>query len=181
MSGQEQGAESFWRFSLALYGAKPVAEACLRLQDRDGLDVNLLLYLCWAGSRGARLDSAEVKALIAETESWRREVVRPLRRARRALKGFAGPGPALAEAAAELRSRIKRDELESERLQQQLMVSWRCPPEGAPDPAAVARNLTAYLEAAGAGATESQRDLVVLLRAAVPGLAEADLLALLES
>ncbi|MGH6946465.1 MAG: TIGR02444 family protein [Kiloniellales bacterium] len=179
MSGIEQGAESFWRFSLALYGVKPVAEACLRLQDRDGLDVNLLLYLCWAGSRGTRFDSGQVGALIAETEGWRREVVRPLRRARRALKGFAAPG--LAEAAAELRGRIKRDELESERLQQRLMVSWHCPAEGAADPAASAHNLAAYLEAARAGATESQRDLAALLRGAVPGLTEADALTLLES
>ncbi len=32
----------FWNFSLEVYGGEGVARACLELQDRRGVDVNLL-------------------------------------------------------------------------------------------------------------------------------------------
>ena len=34
----------FWNYSLALYARAEVAKTCLALQDRLGLDVNLLLF-----------------------------------------------------------------------------------------------------------------------------------------
>ncbi|HEY9550471.1 MAG TPA: TIGR02444 family protein, partial [Kiloniellaceae bacterium] len=46
----------FWQFSGAVYARRGVAEACLALQQRHGLDVNLLLFCAWAGSNGRRLD-----------------------------------------------------------------------------------------------------------------------------
>jgi len=39
-------ADRFWAFSLALYGKPGVAPALLGLQDRLGVDVNLLLFCC---------------------------------------------------------------------------------------------------------------------------------------
>ena len=42
-------AESFWSFSLTVYGRPGVEAACLELQDRFGADVNLALYCLWIG------------------------------------------------------------------------------------------------------------------------------------
>ena len=99
----------FWDFSLAVYGRPGVAAACLDLQDRLGLDVNILLFLAWAGQGcGVRLDRAELERIDAAVAPWRAEVVRPLRAVRRRVK---------AEDAA-LYERLKAAELAAERLQQ---------------------------------------------------------------
>ena len=37
----------FWRFSLRLYRAPGVGDACIALQETSGVDVNLLLFLLW--------------------------------------------------------------------------------------------------------------------------------------
>ncbi|MCG8546534.1 MAG: TIGR02444 family protein, partial [Alphaproteobacteria bacterium] len=36
---------AFWNFSLRAYARPGVADACIRLQDRYGVDVNVLFYL----------------------------------------------------------------------------------------------------------------------------------------
>ena len=107
------GDNPFWRYSLKTYGKPGVQAAALALQDGFDLDVNLLLFCCWAGACGHRLSEREIESLEAACASWREEVVRPLRRARRHLK------PLETEAdVADLRAAIKKSELEAERLQQ---------------------------------------------------------------
>lgn len=140
----------FWSFSLAAYRAPGVAEACLRLQDGAGADVNLLLYLCWvAGMRAGALDRAEVGEAVARTEAWRDGVVGLLRTARRRMKQVI-PGMS-AESVEALRTEVKRIELQSERLQQDLLycLSGAAVPEAAGGSAARRRaeeNITLYLE-----------------------------------
>lgn len=106
----------FWSFSLDFYARPGVAETCLELQDRHGLDVNLVLYCCW---RGDILTQGQLQAAIALTAPWRAEIVQPLRVLRRRLKpGF----PPFPEAGVQgLRKRIADAELEAERLQQQAL------------------------------------------------------------
>ncbi len=110
----------FWDFSLAVYGRPGVAEACLALQDRHGLDVNLLLFCCWAGAKGRALDAGDMARLIAAAGPWNAEVVRPLRTARRWLKTQRSAPRDQAEI---LRARIKADELEAERLEQSILAA----------------------------------------------------------
>ena len=56
-----EAAASFWAFSLEFYARPGVAEACLALQDRHGLDVNILLLCCWLGWSGrGRLSPADL-------------------------------------------------------------------------------------------------------------------------
>jgi uncharacterized protein (TIGR02444 family) len=107
----------FWEFSLRVYGQENVPPACLRLQDRHGVDVNLLLYLCWlAAHRKDPLTEAEIDDAVRLTADWRDAVVRSLRRIRRRMKeGFESLPQDRVES---LRSAVKRVELESERLQQ---------------------------------------------------------------
>ncbi|WP_448207339.1 TIGR02444 family protein [Azospirillum sp. sgz302134] len=99
----------FWDFSLAVYARPGVPAACLDLQDRRGLDVNVLLFAAWAGlACGVRLTAEELARIDAAVAPWRAEVVRPLRAVRRRVKG---------EDAA-LYDRLKAAELAAERIQQ---------------------------------------------------------------
>lgn len=115
-SAPSPSAPDFWSFSLGFYGRPGVSDACLDLQDRHGLDVNLVLYCCW---RGDILSEAQLQAAIALTAPWRAEIVQPLRALRRRLKpGF----PPFPDAEVQgLRKRIADVELEAERLQQQAL------------------------------------------------------------
>jgi len=126
--------ESLWRFSLAVYGRPGVDAACIDLQDRLGVDVNLLLLALWAGAVcGARLSGAEAERLAAEAAAWHRPVVAPLRGVRRHLKGIDG-----AEA---LRQAVKAVELESERLEQVRLCRASGLRPGTPDWDAAEANL----------------------------------------
>lgn len=105
-----------WDFAVDLYGAPGVAEACLTLQDRHGCDVNLILFAAFMGAeRLERLSPADMAEANATVQSWRTEIVQPLRALRRRLK--TGPPPAPREFTDELRSRIKAAELEAERIE----------------------------------------------------------------
>jgi uncharacterized protein (TIGR02444 family) len=76
---------AFWEFSLAYYSRERVATACLSLQNRRGADVNILLFCCWLATLGCKVEQAGLHEAIAEVEAWRREVLEPLRGARRAV------------------------------------------------------------------------------------------------
>lgn len=108
-----------WSFSLSLYAAPGVEEACLTAQDTHGADVNLLLWAVWLAAQGHDLTMVELAGAQAATAPWRDEVVRPLRRVRRRLKS--GPPPAPDAATESLRDRIRSTELEAERLLQTLL------------------------------------------------------------
>jgi uncharacterized protein (TIGR02444 family) len=75
-----------WRFSLAFYAAPSVARALITLQDRDGLDVNLMLFALWLGVSGrGRLGSDGRRAAERAVCPIRADVVKPLRALRRSL------------------------------------------------------------------------------------------------
>lgn len=135
-----------WRFSLRFYRNPAVAEACIRLQDEAGVDVNLLFYLLWLATSGRTLDRNEVAAIERRIAPWREQVVAPLRAIRRAIKT---PPPAIDPATAETyRVKVKGLELEAERLQQEALSALsQTAPRGdtAPSPEAAARaNIAAY-------------------------------------
>lgn len=142
---QADPGSPFWRFSVAFYRQPGAAKACLELQDRCGVDVNLLLFLLWMASARRSLAADEVGALDARLSRWRSEVVRPLRDMRRMLKA----APPLVEAgqAEGFRDRVKAIELEAERLQQEAMHalsdSLAVEPAASPEQAAAA-SLAAY-------------------------------------
>ena len=109
----------FWHFSLGFYRAPGVADACIRLQDESGVDVNLLFFLLWNASLKRQFSPTDVQAVDSRVAGWRQTAVIPLREIRRALKSRTGliePG-----AAELLRTRVKGLELEAERLQQEAL------------------------------------------------------------
>ncbi len=144
----------FWDFSLAVWGREAVEAACLALQLRHGIDVNILLFCGWAGRRGRALDAADLGRLIEAARPWREATVLPLRALRTWLKSqTVTPAGAPAGAAAALRERIKASELEAEAIQQALLVAAiAVPEEGAESggaPALTAGNLSNYFAALG--------------------------------
>jgi uncharacterized protein (TIGR02444 family) len=103
-------------FALAVYAADGVARACLLLQGRFGLDVNLLLFAAYVGiARGQALTPAALGAAQMRVDAWHREVVRPLRRVRERLKS--GPAPAPNPATTRLREQVKELEIQAEMIE----------------------------------------------------------------
>ena len=167
----------FWEFSLAVYGRSGAAPACLGLQDRHGLNVNLLLLCCWAGARGHGLTVAEFRDLITVVRPWEEEVVRPLRAVRRWLKAqtLAPAGPAGA-----LREEILARELDGERLEQLILAESLSIGEGEGGAEVAAANLKAYLAAMEIEADSADAaDLTAVLTAGFPDLLPLEALGLL--
>ena len=170
-SGETIKESPFWRFSQSIYGSDGVPAACLTLQDGSGVDVNVLLFALFAASQGRQIARADVEAIVAAIEPWRRHAVVPLRGVRRFLKeapqGFEGQDiPAL-------RQRVKMMELEAERFQQEaLYSSWPVTALGAPAPASQAAraNMDVYAAALGAqfdsGAVSALLDAFIKIGAA---------------
>jgi uncharacterized protein (TIGR02444 family) len=158
----------FWDYSLAVYARPGVAEACLALQARHGLDVNILLFCCWASARGRALSLEEIEGLMAAVGPWHEGVVKPLRAVRRWLKDQETAPGAAAEA---LRQEVKAQELEAERIEQQILAETLALGEGEPAAALAAANLKAYLARLDlrAGA-EDTADLAGLLTGCFAGL-----------
>jgi uncharacterized protein (TIGR02444 family) len=156
--------EAFWRFSLYFYKLPNIAQALLALQDRDGLDINLILFALWFGISGrGRLDSDALTAAERAIGKIRSEIVEPLRSLRRKLKEHPDGD------VQRLREGIKALELEGEKLVQTRLGRFAGSALGeisAEDcRAAAVANLTLYLGLEKAASAEA-----ALLRGAIEQL-----------
>ena len=131
--------EGFWRFSLVFYSRPGVADVLLRLQDRDGCDVNLILFALWCGAvLRRRLDAADLAAAEAAAAPPR-DIVVPLRELRRRLKPQADLG------VPDLRRRIAALELAVERRVQERLAGSVGAGEDSEPIAAAEANLALHL------------------------------------
>ena len=106
----------FRRFALALYRRAGVADACLDLQDRHDLDVNLVLFAAYVGAvRRQGLTDTDLARAHRQVDAWHQQVVRPLRAVRQGLRS--GPAPAPGEATTALRRKLARVEIEAELIE----------------------------------------------------------------
>lgn len=170
------GENPFWDFSVKVYGQDGVAPACLRLQDRSGTDVNVLMYCCWvAHDRGVRFDVASLGRILEIATPWKADVVEPLRHIRRTLKSATHSGfdPDDQE---RLRSEIKRIELRSERLQQDALFAAAAVRKRASEPARdrARQNIELYLNTLGTRIDETARSDIECLLDAAFGTPETD-------
>ncbi len=127
--------DSLWNFAVNLYSQKGVESLCLQLQDDWQANIPLLLFYQWLDNSGRALTNAQAKRADEQALHWQKNIITPLRTARRALKTTAHKG--------ELRQRIKSSELEAE---QQLLQQLECL---APEPCAQAsaiKHAEAYLQ-----------------------------------
>jgi len=147
----------FWSFSLAIYARPGVRPACLRLQDELGLDVNMVLFCLWAGSRGRRLEQDRLAAIAAEAKLWQHHAVAPLRQLRRWLKAEAAQGDGKV---AQLRRAIKEQELRAEAIEQTRLSRQLPDGQGASDAAAAAQdNFKTYLRLENVALTYDINDI----------------------
>jgi|TARA_B100000315_G_C14589145_1_gene594778 uncharacterized protein (TIGR02444 family) len=110
----------FWNFSLDFYGREGVADACLKLQDQFGADVNIVLYCCWvAVERAEILEKAELVEIMAVIEPWQTGVVQRLRQIRQEMKQNQSIN--FGELSDELRQAIKSCELDGEKIEQGIL------------------------------------------------------------
>jgi uncharacterized protein (TIGR02444 family) len=155
-------ANPFWTFSLGYYRGAGVSEACLELQDNCDVDVNVVLFLLWQATQKRQFAAVQVKALAEKVGPWQIDVIGPIRQLRRMLKGNA---PLLDKGSAELfRTKIKAIELESERLQQEIMYGMAngLMSEPAPSTEAAARaSIAAYESVTGSPFTPAAVDTLV--------------------
>jgi uncharacterized protein (TIGR02444 family) len=130
--GRGEG-EAFWRFSLAFYARPGVAPALIALQDRDGLDVNVILYALWLGlARGHRMNAVDLAAAEAAAAPLREAVVAELRGLRRRLRAHSHPDVQA------LRRRVQALEIVAERAVQERLAGSVAPRPGGGDRAGTA-------------------------------------------
>lgn len=85
-AGSSWPESAFWTFSLDLYERPGVEAACIALQDRHDLNVNLLLWAFWLAECGVVLDGPTLARAEAAVAPWQDEVIGPLRTVRRRLR-----------------------------------------------------------------------------------------------
>lgn len=113
----EDAGAAFWRFSLALYARPGMADALLALQDRAGLDVNLILFGLWVGARHGHDLGMEEFAAAACSVTELNGVVREIRALRRRI------GAGTDGAIRHLRRALLRLELAAERQVQMRLAA----------------------------------------------------------
>jgi len=111
-----------WDFSTWAYAEPGVEKACLALQSRLGIDVNMVMFCAWLAYRGT--GSAHLARYLAAalrlSREWQRTLVEPLRTARDNLKDVLDASALVGNdraSAVNLRERIKQCELDMEQLQ----------------------------------------------------------------
>lgn len=168
--GRRPPANPFWAYSLRLYRKPGVAAACIGLQDRLGVDVNLVLFCLWMAACGQTVTPATMRLAAGLSRVWSANVVAPLRGVRRFLKPLELP---------KLRGVAARVELAAERVEQDLL--WRIAPRRAParrqqrdDAGYAAINLARYVEHWPRAPRAADREaLSQILRAAFPDVRAA--------
>ena len=168
----------FWTYSLDLYGRSGVKDACLSLQERRGLDVNLVLWAFWLSSLGLVIDRTGMAAAEQRVSSFRTEVVQPLRAVRRQLRSImkGRPSPIAADWPDEvtrLGDQVAASELDGEHLIQLALErsSARFATGDASGPALAADNLC-VIASYDAG---DRADLEALFAGAFPGASSSTL------
>ena len=108
-----------WDYALRLYMMPGVSEACLELQDRHGVDVNVLLLALFHRHNGGEVSDALLERMDAAGAEIRRLAVLPLRHIRRSIKEHP---EAMARLGA-LRDKVKALEITAEREQQDCIAA----------------------------------------------------------
>ena len=143
----DQSNSPFQRFALEFYSWNGCAETCIGLQDVFGLDVDVILYLIWAGKKcQVSLSGRDIANLVALVKPWNEAIVRPLRSVRRQLNAVSKP-VAIAHAEA-FKKRILELEIAAETIEMEILADAgdHCEQIDNPDPKPTVTNLYEYLK-----------------------------------
>lgn len=170
---------AFWRYSLRVYRRPGVANACVALQDRLGVDVNMLLLSLWTAAHGTILAGRPLAAATSFSRTWSTNVVRPLRAVRRFLRAPTLP-PLPAVDRSDLRPKVARNELQAERIEQTVLAAFvpigHGRAAGLEGARLAAANLGRYFSAAGLNPNAKDiKRIAVVLQAAFRDCEPAEL------
>ncbi len=118
---QKKAAERFWDFAIAVYDPVEAREAFLRLQDRDGADVPVLLWCLWCGAEQRPVPAGVMTEALRLSDAFRSGITGPLRKVRRALK--TGMDGLPRDICGKARAQVAGTELALERLQMECLAS----------------------------------------------------------
>ncbi|MDX1677044.1 TIGR02444 family protein [Arsukibacterium sp.] len=113
-------AQQLWQFSLALY--PQVQPLCLAWQDNFGVNINLLLLLCYLEQQQLSLTHQQLLQLTAELEQFSSQFTQPLR----ALRRKSSSASLSTSQQQHLKQALLQAELKLEQLEQQLLLQ-HCP------------------------------------------------------
>ena len=113
-------AEALWQFSLALY--PKVQSLCLQWQDTFGLNINMLLLLCYLEQRQLSLSASQLKQLATSLSTFSQQFTQPLR----ALRRNSNSAALSVTQQQQLKQSLLAAELSLEQLEQQLLLE-HCP------------------------------------------------------
>jgi uncharacterized protein (TIGR02444 family) len=160
-----------WRFSLRIYGQPGVAEACILLQDRHGIDVNVLLIALIHAAIAGPPSMLTITALDRTALAWRKAAILPLRGIRRALKAETNLQHHPAQQ--DIRRRIAEIELAAEQVEQAMLAQLLPPPqERQPEADDLARTLEtviSYYAGQSELALDEEQAVATILDAALRG------------
>lgn len=105
----------FWEYSVSRYTKGDMAPLALLLQDNHGVNVNVLLLICWCLENNVIINLPQLNSVIAASKATE-EKLTPHRAKRKAASPERGGEPAAYEL-------LKAKELELERQQQQDIVA----------------------------------------------------------
>lgn len=179
-------ASELWDFTISVYGREGVSGACIALQDRRGLDVDMILMCGWLGASGrGRLTAEELETAWKAISAWQAEIVGTLRAVRRRIKeGYPNAPEAAATAVGKA---VLKQEIEAERVAQ-IMLEATIDRPGKPGATAAeqaadtAANLALYLKSrAVAPDDEDRKNLAIILAGTAPDLSADEVGKLLDS
>lgn len=135
-----------WKFALKVYLKPGVPDACIHLQDRCGVDINVLLVALYGATElGIKVDDRRLKALCDCGRLIRTEAVLPIREIRQRLKPLAIGSPLTL-----VRNIVKEAELKAEQCQQakmaEMLTQW-FPEEPGEDPETLILRILAFYRA----------------------------------
>jgi len=112
----------FWDFAICAYRRKGVEKALLALQNRLGVDINMMLLCVWLAYRGSNdnLLAQHLNDAVKLSHEWQINLVQPIRACREHLKVMINEGELFnlnRKVVKELRERIKGNELDLEALE----------------------------------------------------------------
>lgn len=113
---QDIGPGPLWDFALALYSKPGVEKTALALQERNQVNVSLLLWAAWLDACGVHASEQQITAAARLIDGIDRHWVQPLRKLRRALdseQSHTNRDPAGAQQA--LKKSLLEAELKAER------------------------------------------------------------------
>ena len=74
-----------WNYSTQIWTLPEVERICIDMQNDHDINVNILLYCCWAGEKNLILSDDDMQALLDTVQPWQ-TIIKPLRDSRKMMQ-----------------------------------------------------------------------------------------------